>query len=52
MLEAVMILAATAKKLTWEMAETTEKIVEVADITLGPKEGLPVVFLKRTLEEN
>ena len=44
MLEAVQMLASIAKNFTWVLSYPERRISEVADITLGPKEGLDMTF--------
>lgn len=44
MLEAVQILSSVAKNFTWELADPSKPVSEVADITLGPKKGLDLLF--------
>ena len=46
MLEAVQMLSSIAKNFTWVLSHPEKRISEVADITLGPKEGLDITFTK------
>lgn len=47
LLEAVQILATLVKRCEWKLAFPMEEIVPVADVTLGPKEGLFLDITRR-----
>jgi len=47
LLEAVQILATITKRVTWTQSFPMEKVVEVAEVTLGPKEGLYIEIKER-----
>jgi len=47
MLEAVQMLGSIAKKFTFKLSRPGETVDEVADVTLGPKNGLYLKFDQR-----
>jgi hypothetical protein len=50
MMEAVQIVASIIKNVRVELADPDVEVVEVADLTLGPKEGLPLRLVKWRLD--
>lgn len=46
-LEAVQILATLVKRCEWKLAFPEKEVVQVADVTLGPKEGLILDITRR-----